>query len=71
MTKYSKKSQSFVEDALHRMKKNELMNSSGDKVSYPMQASALVLAETRPKGAKVPAKKQTIKSRTRKPVHQK
>ncbi len=71
MAKYSKKSQETVEDAMHRMKKGKLKSSSGDKVSNPKQAIAIGLSEARQKGAKVPEKKQTGKSRSLKHVEHK
>ncbi len=57
ITKYSKKSQEFVEDSMHEMKKGKLRSSSGDKVVNPKQAIAIGLSKARKKGLKVPKKK--------------
>ena len=55
--KDSKKAQSSVEDAMHKMKKGELESGrSHKKVTNPKQAIAIGLSEARKKGAKVPKK---------------
>lgn len=58
MVKYSKKSQDYVESAMHKMKKGKLKSGSGDEVSSRKQAIAIGLSEAREKGAKVPKKKE-------------
>ena len=56
--RYSKKSQSSVKRAMHRLKRGKLKSGrSGKKVKSRKQAIAIGLAEARRKGAKVPAKK--------------
>lgn len=58
MPKYGKKSQKFVEDAMHKMKEGKLESGkSHKKVTNPKQAIAIGLSEARKKGAKVPKKK--------------
>lgn len=62
MAKYSKKSQTKVERAMHEMKKGKLRSGgSGKKVSNPKQAIAIGLSEARESGAKVPPKKAAAK----------
>lgn len=57
MTKYGKKSQKYVEKAMHEYKRGDLKSSSGDKVKSRDQAIAIGLSEAREHGAKVPKKK--------------
>lgn len=55
MTKYGKKAQESVEEAVHKFKKGELKSgSSGKPVKDRKQAIAIGLSEAREKGAKVP-----------------
>jgi hypothetical protein len=55
MARYSKKSQSKVERAMHEMKEGTLKSGrSGKKVKNPKQAIAIGLSEAREAGAKVP-----------------
>ncbi len=55
MTKYSKKSQETVKEAMHKMKEGKLESGkSHKKVTNPKQAIAIGLSEARKKGAKVP-----------------
>ena len=68
MAKYSKKSQSSVEDAMHEMKHGKLKSGSGKKVTNPKQAIAIGLSEARSKGAKVPKKAASKKSAPKKAV---
>lgn len=57
MTKYGKKAQEEVKEAMHEFKKGDLkMGRSGKKVTNPKQAVAIGLSEAREKGAKVPKK---------------
>lgn len=56
-TKYGKKSQESVKDAMHKMKKGKLESGkSHKKVTDRKQAIAIGLSEARKKGAKVPRK---------------
>ena len=58
MTKYSKKSQESVKEAMHEMKEGKLRSGkSGKKVEDPKQAVAIGLSQARKKGEKVPEKK--------------
>lgn len=58
MTKYSKKAQEFVKEAMHEMKEGKLTSGrSGKKVTNKKQAIAIGLSEAREKGLKVPKKK--------------
>ena len=55
-SRYGKKAQETVEEAMHKFKKGELKSgNSGKKVTNPKQAVAIGLSEAREKGAKVPA----------------
>ncbi|PSJ17327.1 DUF6496 domain-containing protein [Nitrosomonas supralitoralis] len=57
MTKYSKKAQEKVEEALHEMHEGKLESGrSHKKVTNPKQAIAIGLSEARKEGAKVPKK---------------
>ena len=67
MAKYSKKAGEKVERAMKEMKKGKLrMGRSGKKVTSRKQAVAIGLSEAREEGAKVPYKKSTKKTATRK-----
>ncbi len=58
MTKYGKKSEESVKNAMHKMKQGELHSGkSGKKVTNPKQAIAIGLSEARKEGGKVPHKK--------------
>jgi hypothetical protein len=58
MTKYGKKAQETVEEAMHKMKRGKLKSGkSGKTVKSKKQAVAIGLSEAREKGAKVPKKK--------------
>jgi len=58
MAKYSKKSQSTVKEAMHKMKAGKLKSGKSKKeVTSRKQAIAIGLSEARKKGAKVPSKK--------------
>jgi hypothetical protein len=60
MAKYSKKSQSKVERAMHERKAGTLKSGrSGKKVKSRKQAIAIGLSEARKSGAKVPKKKSS------------
>lgn len=64
MAKYSRKSQEYVESAMHRMKHGTLRSGrSGKKVKNPDQAVAIGLSEARKEGAKVPRKKSSSSKR--------
>jgi len=67
MAKYSKKAGEKVERAMKEMKKGKLRSGrSGKKVTDPKQAIAIGLSEAREEGAKVPYKKSTKKTATKK-----
>lgn len=71
--KYGKKSQEYVEEAMHKLKKGKLESGkSHKKVTNPRQAIAIGLSEAREKGVKVPKKtastKKTTKTTTKKKV---
>lgn len=58
MTKYGKKAQENVKEAMHKYKRGQLKSGeSGKTVKNPKQAVAIGLSEARKKGAKVPKKK--------------
>lgn len=60
MTKYSKKAQEKVEEAMHEHKHGTLYSGKdgqGGKVTSRKQAIAIGLSEARKEGAKVPKKK--------------
>jgi len=64
MAKYSKKSQESVQEAMREMKHGQLKSGrSGKKVTNPKQAIAIGLSEAREKGAKVPKKKSSSRSK--------
>ncbi len=55
MARYSKKAQSTVEEAMHKMKRGQLKSGrSGKTVRSRKQAIAIGLSEAREKGARVP-----------------
>jgi hypothetical protein len=54
MARYGKKSQKFVEQAMHEYKEGTLETGTGKKVTNPRQALAIGLSEAREAGAKVP-----------------
>ena len=67
MAKYSKKAGEKVERAMKEMKKGKLrIGRSGKKVTSRKQAVAIGLSEAREEGAKVPYKKSTKKTATKK-----
>jgi hypothetical protein len=67
MAKYSKKASDKVEKAMHEMKHGELKSGrSGKTVKSRKQAIAIGLSEAREAGAKVPTKKATKKSASKK-----
>ncbi len=58
MTKYSKKAQEKVKEAMEEMKEGKLtIGNSDKKVTSRKQAIAIGLSEAREAGAKVPKKK--------------
>jgi hypothetical protein len=63
--KYGTKSQSEVKKAMHEYKEGKLKSGgkSRKKVTNPKQAIAIGLSKARKKGAKVPARKSSSKSR--------
>jgi hypothetical protein len=65
--KYSKKASKKVEKAMHERKHGTLKSgSSGKKVKSRKQAIAIGLSEARRSGAKVPKKKSSSKSKSKK-----
>ena len=64
--KYGKAAGKTVKSAMHRKKKGTLKSGTGAKVKSRKQAIAIGLSEARKKGAKVPKKKSTKKSSSRK-----
>ena len=58
MTKYSRKAEETVGDAMHRFKKGALKSGSGQKVTSRKQAIAIGISEAREKGQKVPPEKK-------------
>lgn len=59
-TKYGKKSQESVKNAMHKMKEGKLESGkSHKKVTNRKQAIAIGLSEARKEGAKVPQKKSS------------
>jgi hypothetical protein len=56
MTKYGKKAQEEVKEAMHEFKRGELQSGSGKKVTNRKQAIAIGLSEAREKGGRVPKK---------------
>lgn len=56
MSKYSKKAQKSVKEAVHKMKRGQLKSGrSGKTVRSRKQAIAIGLSEARKRGARVPA----------------
>ena len=67
MARYSKGAQKMVKSAMHRKKKGTLTSGrSGKKVTSRKQAIAIGLSEAREKGAKVPRKKGSSRTTSRK-----
>ncbi len=66
MAKYSKKAGDKVEKTMHEMKEGELKSGSGKKVTSRKQAIAIGLSEARKEGAKVPKKKESSSSSSKK-----
>jgi len=65
--KYSKKASKKVKRAMHERKRGTLKSGrSGKKVTSRKQAIAIGLSEARKSGAKVPRKKSSKKSSTKK-----
>lgn len=65
MAKYGKKASDEVEKAMHERKRGKLKSgSSGKRVESRKQAIAIGLSKARKKGAKVPAKKRSSRSRS-------
>jgi hypothetical protein len=59
-SKYGKKAQSEVKEAMHEMKEGKLKSGkSGKPVKSKKQAVAIGLSKARKEGAKVPAKKKS------------
>lgn len=72
MAKYSKKAQDKVERAMHEKKRGQLKSGrSGKKVTSRNQAIAIGLSEARKEGAKVPAKKKSGGTATKKTARKK
>ncbi len=64
MARYSKKSGEEVKKAVHKQKQGTLKSGrSGTKVTSRKQAVAIGLSEARKKGAKVPKKNSSKKSK--------
>lgn len=63
MAKYGRAASKSVKSTMRRRKKGTLKSSSGRKVTSRKQAIAIGLSEARSKGAKVPRKKGTKRSR--------
>jgi hypothetical protein len=67
MARYSKKAGKKVEKAMHERKHGTLKSGkSGKKVTSKKQAIAIGLSEARAEGAKVPSKKGSKKSSSKK-----
>jgi len=67
MARYSKKAGKKVEKAMHERKHGTLKSGkSGKKVTSKKQAIAIGLSEARAEGAKVPKKKGSKKSSSKK-----
>ena len=66
MARYGHKAQEKVEKAMHEMKHGDLKSGrSGKKVTNPKQAVAIGLSEARKEGGKVPSKRSSSPSSTR------
>jgi len=66
MARYGKKAQQKVKRAMHERKKGTLKSGSGKKVTSKKQAIAIGLSEARKAGGKVPSKKASSKSSSKK-----
>jgi Family of unknown function (DUF6496) len=69
MAKYSRSANKDVKRALHRRKKGTLKSGKGGKggtVKSRKQAIAIALPEARKKGKKVPKRKSSSKSKSKK-----
>lgn len=67
MPRYGKKASKKVEKAMHERKKGTLKSGkSGKKVTSKKQAIAIGLSEARKEGGKVPRKKSSKKSSSKK-----
>jgi hypothetical protein len=67
MARYGKKASEKVEKAMHERKHGTLKSGrSGKKVTSKKQAIAIGLSEARKEGAKVPSKKGSKKSTSKK-----
>lgn len=65
MAKYGKASQKAVKEAMHQMKRGKLKSGkSRKKVTSRKQAIAIGLSKARKKGAKVPQKTSSSRSKT-------
>ena len=64
MAKYGKAAQKRVKSAMHRRKKGTLKSSSGATVKSRKQAIAIGLSEAREKGAKVPRRPSSSRSKS-------
>ena len=66
MARYGKKASQKVKRAMHERKRGTLLSGrSGRKVTSRKQAIAIGLSEARRAGAKVPKKRSSRKSKTR------
>ena len=66
MAKYSKKASEKVEKAMKEMKRGKLRSGrSNKKVTNPKQAIAIGLSQAREEGAKVPYKKRTSRTKSK------
>jgi len=66
MARYGKAAQKSVKSAMHRRKRGTLRSArrvKGRRVKSRKQAIAIGLSEARKKGAKVPAKKRSSRSK--------
>jgi hypothetical protein len=65
MARYGKAAQKGVKSAMHRRKRGTLRSGrvKGRRVKSRTQAIAIGLSEARKKGAKVPAKKRSSRSK--------
>jgi Family of unknown function (DUF6496) len=66
MAKYGESASKNVESAMRRRKKGTLKSGSGRRVTSRKQAIAIGLSEARDKGAKVPARRSSRKTSSRK-----
>lgn len=63
MSKYGKKSQETVRQAMHKFKRGKLKSGrKGGRVKSRKQAIAIGLSEARKKGARVPSPKMTVQA---------